>query len=413
MINRILTLINLSRPITAEKCFVFFVVLFAGTIPFHMGINNLLILPIVITFMLSEKRYTHTGYDKILVTIASLYFGIHLISLLYTSNVENGFFQIEKRLHFIIFPLVFYFKNATNDDLLNRCVRTFIWAVFIALIACILLSGYILVLDCMTRSVTASEFVSYFSYETLSKRIGLHPTYLSMYVLFSLAVLLNDKKKRLYLILFLVVMIILLSSRIAIVSFFLMVGLLFVRQSNKNYKKLVVVALVFIAVLSSIMLISPEATNRHFLDYFSITHRSENTGINMRMIHWLASIEVVRSNFLWGVGLGDSQDVLDKIYSEMRHENFIGFNSHSQYLWDIINFGLLGVILLLTNFILPFILRYRSLDSTYCCFVLIVATFCLTECLFHVNKGISFYGFFNSLFLFYGRNSIHNTVSNG
>src|SRR5690606_21306646 len=128
-----------------------------------------------------------------------------------------------------------------------------------------------------------SEFISYFSYEIFSKRIGLHPTYLSMYVLFSLAVLLNEKEKNWYLILFFIVMIILLSSRIAIVTFFIMLGLLFIQQPNKDRKQFVTLAVVFVAFFLSLMLISPEVINRHFFDYFSITHRSENTGVNMRM----------------------------------------------------------------------------------------------------------------------------------
>jgi O-antigen ligase len=124
-----------------------------------------------------------------------------------------------------------------------------------------------------------------------------------------------------------------------------------------------------------------------------------------RLRIWSSGWEIVKSNWPFGVGTGDSQSALQSSYTKKNYV-FAIFNNcdaHNQYLEETIAFGLPGLFIFLLCLVLPFgYVLYSKDHSLYLVFLLLFAVICLSESILQLNKGIIWYSFFNSLFAFGG-----------
>jgi 4-amino-4-deoxy-L-arabinose transferase-like glycosyltransferase len=328
---------------------------------------------------------------------------VHVVSLVNTSDLRNGLFQLEKRIPLLAFPILFYFK-VIEQDLARKVASVFIVSVGLACVVCLSLSVYFSVTGLFRNP--SFDFASLFFYENLSRQVDLHPTYLSMYILLCLVVLLNEQQRKWPLIAFFILMLLLLSSRMALISFpVVLIVMTLIKMNKRTILQSLGLILLFATLLVLLFFLSPTVWNRQFAHYLSFDPEAGYTGISMRIVHWKASVQAIKGHYLWGTGVGDTQRILDVAYHELGYDNFMGFNSHSQFMWDLLTLGIFGLAILLANFILPMVLAFRKRDTVYFSFLLIVLLFCLTECVFFVNKGIAFFGFFNSLFLLNDRNN--------
>lgn len=121
----------------------------------------------------------------------------------------------------------------------------------------------------------------------------------------------------------------------------------------------------------------------------------------VRLLIWQTSAEIIKDNFLFGVGTGDVKDVLMSKYKEKGltgayKENL---NAHNQFLQTFIALGLPGILLLLASFVFPFILAIKTRNYIYLAFLIIVFINFLTESMLETIAGVMFYAFFNSLLI--------------
>ena len=126
---------------------------------------------------------------------------------------------------------------------------------------------------------------------------------------------------------------------------------------------------------------------------------TESTSV--RVLIWGVATEIIKNNFLFGVGTGDVKDVLLEKYKEngMTGAYNEKLNAHNQFLQTFVALGLPGIILLLSSFIFPFILAIRKRNYIYISFLTIVFVNFLTESMLETIAGVMFYAFFNSLLM--------------
>ena len=124
-------------------------------------------------------------------------------------------------------------------------------------------------------------------------------------------------------------------------------------------------------------------------------------GTVQRMEIWKISLEIIKENFLIGVGTGDVKDELLKHYEEkgMSFAKHYNLNAHGQYFQTFITLGFFGFISLILLFIIPFFQSFKNRNIIYFSFLVIVAFNILVESMFENQAGVVFYTFFNS-FLF-------------
>src|SRR4051812_15242625 len=111
------------------------------------------------------------------VFLFSLFYILHLISLAYTENTEAGLFDIQLKFGLLVFPFALI-----ADDLLHN-KRVLLLKVFVTgcLLSGLLSFGY-------ASYTFITEGVNHFFY--MDFPLVLHPSYLSMYMSFSVLILL-------------------------------------------------------------------------------------------------------------------------------------------------------------------------------------------------------------------------------
>ena len=120
--------------------------------------------------------------------------------------------------------------------------------------------------------------------------------------------------------------------------------------------------------------------------------------VNLRLLEWQASWDIIKKSWFAGVGTGDGQDALKSYYASFNASTMdMDYNSHNQYLQTIIELGVMGLISLLLCFFLPAFRQDYSI--LYFSFILLFSLLCLTECMLARQKGIIFFTLFQSLFL--------------
>jgi O-antigen ligase len=412
---------------TSEIIFVISAALVVCTLPFSVRLNAISIVVFSIFYLLEGDL--HTKYQRLFKNkFALLFIGLyllHVIGLLYTSNLKQGFFELEKKIAFVVFPLIFATSTYVNGRLVAKLLFCFVSVCFVGAIISVVNGLYHFL----------QGDASYLFYHKLGSAINFdHAIYFSFYIAFSIFILLiflrnewkvlpsSRKISLIAVVVFFVVFLILLSSKTIIVTVFVL--LIFVKVRIRFRKKEIVLGsltlLISIAVLASVVLTVPNIRNR-FQDAFIADREQGNplllddyygfhfTPGNIRLAVWKLTFEVINENDSWiaGVGTGDSQDLLTAKYIEkhvypgdptLGTYGFLHYNAHNQFLQFLLMFGVIGLVCFVA--ILSTLLRKSVINGEasilFFLFMLFTA-FCLTESVLHVQKGIVFFLFFSSL----------------
>ena len=126
------------------------------------------------------------------------------------------------------------------------------------------------------------------------------------------------------------------------------------------------------------------------------------SSVFQRIEYWRASLGIIKDNLLFGVGTGDMNIAFDKQYKKMRSSLAMKWRlrSHNQYLSIAVGFGLFGLAWFLFSLLFPFCYSYVRKDYFYLIFFAILILSMITEDTIENQPGLTFFVFFNSLFLF-------------
>lgn len=146
-----------------------------------------------------------------------------------------------------------------------------------------------------------------------------------------------------------------------------------------------------------------EFLNDRFINGHSLT---------MRLYFWDAAMQVIKKNFLFGVGTGDVQDELNKTYKEINSplEEEWYKRPHNQFLTITAALGIFGLVIFLASIIYPAVYLRTELPKLFWPFFLIAVLSFFMEDTLETQAGCTFYGFFTALFLAIGWWRKTNTV---
>jgi O-antigen ligase len=338
------------------------------------------------------------------------YYLIHVIGMLYTSNLDYGFRDLETKLSFLLFPLVlagFDWKSESMERYKSAAVLS--------------AAGSLAVLLCISAyQFMETKDLQVFFYTKLSH--GKHVTYLALD--FNLAMLFvlerifgkhSNKHAALYTLVFVIIYsgILLLSARTSTITTLLTILFfpVFVYGRGAGNRFLRVRHFAFF-VFSVILFFGYV----HLFDRFSqveeaIVIRENNSmavtipneapnSTNIRLNIWKNTVQLIRRHPFFGVGTGDIKEELRKVYTENQYEYGIKENPspHNQFLHTAVILGLAGVLFLLALFAYPMTVAWRKRQWLYFFFLVIVLTNCMTESILERQAGILFFAAFNTCF---------------
>jgi hypothetical protein len=135
--------------------------------------------------------------------------------------------------------------------------------------------------------------------------------------------------------------------------------------------------------------------------------RGENPSghtLSMRLEFWKTAIYVIGDHPVFGVGTGDIQDSFNSKYIETNTQLDVVWRlrCHNQYLAIGVAFGCVGLLLFMFYLLYPAIVLRKDLHYLYWPFFLIALLSFFTEDTLETQSGVTFFIFFQTLFLWLG-----------
>ena len=115
-----------------------------------------------------------------------------------------------------------------------------------------------------------------------------------------------------------------------------------------------------------------------------------------------AGMEIIKTNFLFGVGTGDIEIAFDKQYEKMNSNlsEKRRYKTHNQFITTFIAFGFFGFIWFITALFYPLFQDKKYIDFLFVTFFIIAILSMLWEDTLETQVGATFFSFFYSLFYF-------------
>ncbi|MEY3450787.1 MAG: hypothetical protein RL711_612 [Bacteroidota bacterium] len=335
----------------------------------------------------------------------------YIVGLLYTQNLSYGGALIETMLSLFAFPLIFSSLPTFRRNVVDLVLDFYVYCAFLMAVFCLGKAYY---------HYAACADIDLLYYHKLAKNVDFSAIYLSLYVAMAYFIVLlqwlpkaiagslKSKMLTLALLGFFFLFLILLSSKmiIACVTALTMV-LVFIRilPHKASLKSILISMAILIGVIAVIA--NLKVTRQRFqnveLKAFKYTDVDVN-GLTGRIAMWTCAKDVIKNHWWLGVGTGDIDDALIAEYhiKDFRVGYFWKYNAHNQYIQTLLGQGLIGLCLLLALFVIPFIHGWQKRDYLYLSFCILFFSLCITETTFTNVKGLSFFSFFNSFFIFQG-----------
>jgi O-antigen ligase len=414
-----------DKDLVLRKLFLICSILVVVTLPFSIRLNGMSMILLSLVWILEGKwksKYENLIDNKIALLFIGFYM-LHVVGLFYTENVRQGFFELEKRVAFVIFPVIFSTTTYLDRSAVGKILTSFVAACLIAAFICIVNGLYFYFQGDST----------YLFYHKLGTPVNFtHAVYFSFYIGFIIFIVvfyvqsrwafLERRSRILYVLLisFFIVFLILLSSKMLISTVLLLFALLICRTvvRKKGILTAMAVLVIFLTITSTIIYTVPnvrerfrvvlideyEQTNPLLLDDYEFYHF---TGGAIRLAIWKMTVEIVKERNAWlqGVGTGDSQDILTATYMR-KHvysgdkvlgiKGFLHYNAHNQFMQFFLMFGSIGLVLFIYLLYLLF-KRAVAHSRLLLMFLVLFTAFSLTESTLHVQKGIVPFLFFSSL----------------
>ena len=121
----------------------------------------------------------------------------------------------------------------------------------------------------------------------------------------------------------------------------------------------------------------------------------------MGLEFWKTAIYIIQQHPVFGVGTGDIQDSFNEAYSEThtKLDKAWWLRCHNQYLAITVAFGVVGLLFFLYYLCYPAIILRKQLHPLYWAFFFIALLSFLTEDTLETQSGVTFFIFFQTLFL--------------
>ena len=389
----------------------FFIPLYSIVVPYIIGLI-VLVWIIEFDFRKKLKRLRERHNRLYLLSFASLYV-LYLVGILYSSNINYAVFDLEVKLSLIIFPIIFSTikKEVFTASNFKKILIVFIVGCFVGTV--------ISLVDAFIIFSENNQF-SEFYYSKLS--FFHHPSYFAMYLNFAIAIIMTillktritkQKRKQVFFMILLTIyfslFVIMLSSKAGILALFI---LFFITVAHVIVVEKQLITGLFLVVIIFGLFYS--AFNIFPYSLFRIVkskqvvenvEKIENEGSGSsadRILIWQNSFEIIKKNFLIGVGTGDVKDCLINKYKENNIKEALQkrLNAHNQYLQTFITLGIIGLLILSLSLVLPAYYTFRQKNFLYLLFLIIVSINLLVESMFETQAGVVFYAFFNSIMFF-------------
>lgn len=341
--------------------------------------------------------------------------GIYLTTMLgtlYTPSPSQAFFEWEKQLALVLFPLISWCSGLDWQFYRLRLMKGF---AFSCVFTAMYLYGVAFYNIYSLHQPWTVLFTRQYMNHAFSAPIDLHATYFSAYLALSLVVftdlIFRGKGGRLlwwgygFAIAVCLAAIFQLASRAVCISVVLIANIAVPFLLARGKLRLRLFAATFSLTVIAVAMIS---RNDHLHSRYLLQLKQElrpDTGAvedpEPRMARWQCAWELIKVSPWIGYGTGTETDKLKEKY--YAHRLMISYtynlNAHNQFISLWLKTGIWGVLWYVGTLIVGFIRAFRRRDIYLMAFLLIIVCISCAENVLDVNKGIFFFSCFFVFFL--------------
>jgi O-antigen ligase len=318
---------------------------------------------------------------------------------------------VERKSSFFLLPLVFAIMAPVFRQLI---IGHFVYFVCACIIVAVLGN-----LDFLYHHLIVEKganALSHVHYRMIFERFtGIHPTYMSIYLCFSVCIVLlttHPETKRgkilknavIYVMLLFLLALFAKTPLIAIA----LIGLHSLYRFRNSLYQLRWVFVSFAALLTGAYFLIPFFRQRaaELLGLFGTSDQADITqnSVSVRKLIWATDTQLLSHYWLTGIGPGRLLQSLNERYffHSIYRGYWVGyFDPHNQYFAEWISFGLVGFLLLVAALVFQFAKAIKYRNAIYLYLLIILSLTFFTETLLARQQGVIFYAVFTSL-LFFG-----------
>jgi O-antigen ligase len=124
--------------------------------------------------------------------------------------------------------------------------------------------------------------------------------------------------------------------------------------------------------------------------------------VEPRLERWKIAVKLIAQSPIIGYGAGSEIQLLqEKYFQQKSYSSYLHrLNSHNEYLSFLIKSGIWGLAVYLATLSFGFKKAFRKRDVVFFSFMILIAVVSLSENVLDADKGVIFYSFFFSFFVF-------------
>ncbi len=363
------------------------------------------------------SAFFQKNYRTYFILACTLFFLVQIVSLVYTTDVDEGWNNIRIKTGLLITPLAVYLSRYLDASMLKRLLSHYCLMLVAAALICLFIAFF---------KYSSSGDDSIFFYHALVHPISQHAVYFSLLVLIGLIFLMESIKKNdffisrsfhLSIVIYLSFFLLLLSSKLVIFFYLAYVFSSFIFMLKKNrVSRISVMGLFSLIILAFILILAiPNPISRRFYEIVNgdikiITQDKFKpgdyfNGLQFRLLQWKFVPEILTDNNRWliGVSPGDAQTYLNEKYlsKNMYSGNplkgtrgYLIYNAHNQFLQTILQTGIIGFLILIVicSCMVKMAMKHKGRLAIFITLILLAWLF--TESAFETQYGIVIFTFF-------------------
>lgn len=397
----------------ANRISYYHVLLLMASLPFDMFYSHIILISFTLHTLihLDKSRLKSLRTFKLLVLPSVLF--ITIIATIYTINPKAAFNEWTLRIPLLLFPVVFLLNGLDWKKYRENLLMGFS-------LVCALTVFYLFTMVLITvrfyHMPLRAVFGEGFTNHNFSGPLKIHATFFSFQLVISLVYLLSvlirgvtsKWLRNIYIIscLILISGMIQLSSKSILIILFVAVNVvlpLYLLQGKQRRRYMITGWLITVTGIAAILNIST------FRDrYVTLLKEDVSTDKTLprnsdsRFERWRVAAVRIKDRPLLGYGSGMEVGLLKgDFYKAKMYSSFLkGLNSHNQYISFILKSGIWGLAVYILTLVYGFNIAFKRKDVLFISFMLIIAVVSVSENVLDVDKGVMFYSFFFSFFMF-------------
>ncbi len=395
----------------ANKISYYHLVLLMASLPFDRFYSHLIFISFAIHTLIHLKRSEIKPIFRYRTLLLQSVFFVTVLSTIYTVNRPEAFNEWGKHITIFLFPILFCLNPL---DLKKYLPQLFTWFALVCTATIVYLYADALVVIRHYQLPLKTLFTAAFTNHNFSEPIDMHATFFSMQIAVALVYLLSVLAKAprfyhkpLHLVCSLVLAagLLQLSSKSIFITLVIVLTValpLFLLTGTRRIKFVAFAGIVSIAAV--LLIFNSGALRKRYFTELShdLTKTEAGAPNDSRLARWAAAGHLIAKRPVAGYGAGSEISLLqDEFYKDGLFNSYLNrLNSHSEYLSFVLKSGLIGLLAYLTTLAFGFIKAIRKKDLLFFTFMLLIAIVSLSENLLDVDKGIFFYAYFFSFFIF-------------